>query len=279
MTGLAAVLAVARLDWAEVQRSRWLAVCLALYALLAALFVLVGLRESAVLGFTGAGRVLLSLCHGLVLLLPLLALLVTGQVVNRARDEGALELLMSQPVGRTAYLLAVTAVRYAALTLPLVLTLVGIGLYARLAYGQLVPWGFVARSVAVSASLLWAFVGLGLATSVRVRSPARAMTWLLIFWAAAVALLDFALIGLMLQWRLDPRAVFLLAALNPVESARLALLSAVDVELATLGPVGFFLAHRLGADALLALGIAWPTAFGSAAWALAVRAFRRGDLV
>ena len=86
MSRAAAVWAVARLDWAEVQRTRWLAVCLTLYALLAALFVLVGLRESTVLGFSGAGRVLLSLCHGLILLLPLLALLVTGQVVNRARD-------------------------------------------------------------------------------------------------------------------------------------------------------------------------------------------------
>lgn len=273
------LLAVARLDLAEVLRSRWLLVCLAVYGLLAAVFVLVGLRESAVLGFTGMGRVLFSMCHALVLILPLLALAVTGQVINRARDDGALELLLSQPIRRTSYLLAVTAVRYLALTLPLLALLAGLGAYGRLVYGHAIPWDFVARSGALSAALLWAFTGLGLATSVLVRSLARTLTYLVLFWVAGVALLDFALIGLMLQWRLNPQAVFLLAALNPVQAARMALLSSADAELATLGPVGFYLSNQLGPSLLFALGLAWPALFGTAAWATALRSFRRGDLV
>jgi len=246
---------------------------------LAAIFVLVGLRESSVVGFTGMGRVLFSLCHALVLLLPLVALAVTGQVVNRARDEGALELWLSQPLSRTGYFTAVSLVRYLSLALPLVALLIGLGLVGRVFFAQPVPWSFVARASLVSASLLWAFVALGLATSVRVRNPARAMTYVVLLWAAAVALLDFALIGMMLSWRIQPRAVFLLAALNPVQTARLALLSAAEPSLATLGPVGFFLAHRLGPGGLLALGIAWPALFGAAAWAFALRSFRRGDIV
>ena len=47
---------VARLDLAEVLRSRWLVFCLVVHTLLAAVFVLVGLRESGVIGFTGMGR-------------------------------------------------------------------------------------------------------------------------------------------------------------------------------------------------------------------------------
>lgn len=271
--------AVARLDAAEIVRSRWLLACVALYAALAGLFVLVGMRESSVMGFTGMGRVLFSLCHALVLLLPLMALGATGQVVNRARDDGALELFMSHPVRRWSYLTAVTAVRTLALVLPLVALLVALGVAGTLVFGQAVPWSFVARSASVSASLLWAFAALGLAISVRVRSPARAMTYLILAWVAGIALVDFGLIGLMLTWRLEPRAVFLLAALNPVQAARLALLSAADPDLATLGPVGFYLAQRLGADGLLALGVLWPLAFGALAWTSALRSFRRGDLV
>jgi ABC-2 type transport system permease protein len=271
--------AMGRLELAEVVRSRWLLVCLGLYGVLAATFVLVGLRESSVVGFTGMGRVLFSLCHALVLLLPLVALAVTGQVVNRARDEGALELWLSQPLSRTGYFTAVSLVRYLSLALPLVALLIGLGVAGRVFFAQPVPWSFVARASLVSASLLWAFVALGLATSVRVRNPARAMTYVVLLWAAAVALLDFALIGMMLSWRIQPRAVFLLAALNPVQTARLALLSAAEPSLATLGPVGFFLAHRLGPSGLLALGIAWPALFGTAAWAFALRSFRRGDIV
>jgi ABC-type transport system involved in multi-copper enzyme maturation permease subunit len=271
--------AMLRLDLAEVMGSRWLFVCLGLYGLFGAGFVLIGMRESSVIDFTGIGRVLFSLCHALVLLLPLVALMLTGQVVNRARDEGALELYLTHPVRRASYFAAVSLVRYAALVVPLVGVLVLLSLVGRLAFGQQIPWAFVARSLAVSCALIWAFAALGLATSVSVRSPVRATTYLVLFWVTGVALLDFGVIGVMLTWRLEPRAVFLLAALNPIETARLALLSAAEPDLATFGPVGFYLATQLGPTRLLALGIGWPLVFGCTAWLLALRSFRRQDAI
>ncbi|WP_163996251.1 ABC transporter permease [Pyxidicoccus caerfyrddinensis] len=273
------VAAVARLELAEVLRSRWMVFCGAVYALLAGAFVLVGLRESSLLGFSGMGRVLLSFCHALVLLLPLLALTATGQVVNRAREDGTLELLFSLPVRRGAFFVAVSGVRYTALVVPLVVLMLGMSLLGQLAFGQGVPWGFLLRAVAVCAALLLAFVGLGIAVSTLVRSQARAMIWLLTLWALGVALIDFGLVGLMLQWRLDPRTVFLLAALNPVQAARMALLSGVTPDLSVLGPVGFFLANRLGGAGLFAVGTLWPVAVGLGAWAHALRRFQRSDLV
>ena len=59
----AEIAAVTRLDLGEVLRSRWLPFCVGIYALLGIIFVFVGMRESSVLGFTGMGRVLFSLCH------------------------------------------------------------------------------------------------------------------------------------------------------------------------------------------------------------------------
>lgn len=274
-----ALLAVARLDLAEVRRSRWILFCLLVYGVLAGLFLLVGLRESTVLGFTGLGRMLFAFCHALVLVLPLLALTGAGPAIARSREEGSLELWLSQPIGRTPYLAAVTIVRYAALLAPLLLVLAGVALWARLALRETVPWAFLLRAGLLSAALLWAFVGLGMAVSVRARSLARVTTWLLLFWALAVALLDVALIGVLLQWRLPARAVFALAVANPVQAARLALLASAEPELAVLGPVGFYLANRIGPQALFAIGVGWPVAFGAGAWALALRAFRRRDLV
>lgn len=270
--------ALARLDLGEVRRSRWLVLCLGLYAVLAALFVLVGMRESAVLGFTGMRRVLLSLSHTLVLVLPLLALTGTVPVVTRAREDGTLELLFSHPVTRADYYGAVTLVRYGALLLPLLLLLPLVALGGRLA-GQPVPWGFLGRTLVVSAALLWSFTGIGLAISTLVREPPRAMMYLLATWVAAVALLDFALVGVMLQWRLPAAAVFVLAGVNPVEMARLALLAGADPSLGTLGPVGFFLSARLGAGWLLVAGVAWPVVVGTLGWAAGRRSLRRGDLV
>jgi hypothetical protein len=162
--------------------------------------------------------------------------------------------------------------------LPLV-AVMGVFAGAAVVQGQAVPWSFLARAVAVCAALLAAYVGVGLAVSVSVRHPARAMTLVFLVWMASVALLDFAGIALLLQWRLPPHAVFALAAANPVQAARLALLSAAEPTLTTLGPVGFYLANRIGAGALLALGLGWPLAVGALAWGLGWARFRRGDLI
>jgi ABC-2 type transport system permease protein len=271
--------AVVRLDLGEVLRSRWLLLCLGLYALLGGVFILVGLRESEVLGFTGLGRVLFSLCHALVLFLPLLGLLASVQAVNRARDDGSLELFLSHPIGRDDYLAGVALVRFAALALPLVAVMLLLAAEAAIVHGQTVPWIFFARALGVCAALLAAFVGVGLATSVLVRNPARAMTIVFAIWIASTTLLDFAGIALLLQWRVPAPAVFALAAANPVQAARLALLASAEPTLATLGPVGFYLANRLGSEALFALGTLWPATVGLAGWWVAWRSFRRGDAV
>lgn len=273
------ITAVARLDLAEVVRSRWLLFCLFVHAVLAATFVLVGLRESGVMGFTGMGRALMSWSHALLFMLPLLALSATGQVVNSARDEGTLELLLSHPISRTGWFVGTTLVRTAALVLPLLLAMPLMAVFGSLAFGQDVPWGFLGRGMAVSASLLVCFTAVGLLVSTLVRNQAKALMLTILVWAAAVALIDFGLIGLMLQWELPPSAVFSLAAINPVQCARLALLSGVQPELGTFGPVGFFLANRVGPGGLLALGIGWPLLLGATAWIWSLAAFRRRDLV
>lgn len=273
------VAAVARLDLAEVRRSRWLTFASVVYGLLAVVFVIAALRESSVVEFTGMDRVLLSLSHALLLVLPLLALSATCQVVNRARDDGTLELLFSHPLSRASYLVGVTATRLLVLLAPLagliaVMVVAGAWLSeptAALRFGL--------RALAVCSALLWASVGAGMAVSAATRDQARALVYGLVLWALGVALLDFALVGAMLQWQLNPRAVFLLAAMNPVQAARLGLLSGLEPELGTLGPVGFYLATRLGPAKLFAVGVAWPLTVGVGAWAFALQSFRRGDAV
>lgn len=271
--------AVARLDLADVRRSRWLVLCVFVYALLGVGFVLIGMRESSVLGFSGMGRTLMSMIHALLLLLPLLALTATGQVINRARDDGTLELVFSHPVRRGVFFTAVTLTRFMVLVVPLVVVMVAMAVAGQLAFGEAIQWAFLFQSLAICAALLAAFVGLGLMVSTFVRSQARAIIWLLVIWAAGVALLDFGLIGMMLQWRMNAATVFLIAALNPVQAARMALLSGASSELSALGPVGFYLSNKVGPGALLALGLVWPTVVGALAWLVALRSFRRADIV
>lgn len=271
--------AVARLDFADVLRSRWILFCGAVYALLALIFVLVGMRESTVFGFTGTGRVLVSYVHALLVLLPLMALVASGHVVNKARDDGTLELLFTQPISRGAFFSAVSSVRIVVLLAPLVILMIAVGLFGQLAFGQPIAWSFIEHCLVLCGALIWAFCGLGLWVSTNVANSGRATMYLILIWVTGIALMDLALAGLMLQWRLEPRVVFALAALNPIQSIRMALLSSADPELHILGPVGFYLANRIGVSALYALGLGWPLLLGAMAWLGALFKLRRGDVV
>jgi ABC-2 type transport system permease protein len=271
--------AVARLDFAEVLRSRWLLFCVVVYAVLAGVFLLVGMRESTVFGFTGTGRVLVSYVHALLVLLPLMALVATGQVVNKARDDGTLEILFSQPISRGAFFTAISTVRFLVLLAPLAVLMIGVGIFGRFVFGQQIAWSFIGHCIVLCSVLVWAFCGLGLWVSTNVQNSARATMYLLLIWVASIAFMDFALAGMMLQWRLEPRVVFALAALNPVQSIRMALLSSADPELSVLGPVGFYMANQIGSTGLSVLGVTWPMLLGTLAWMSGLWKLRRGDVV
>lgn len=268
-----------RLELAEALRSRWLLLTAAVYSLVFAMFVWLGLRESSVLGFTGMSRVVLNVANAMVLAIPLVALVATSQSVVRARTSGYFELFLSQPVRRAEWLRATLLARLVVVVAPL-----GVLLLLALAYGlgegpdgALAP--MVIRALAVVLSLAWAFVGVGLWISSRAKSAERATVLALVAWLTAAVLHDFGLIGALLRWKLRPEIVFGLAAANPVEASRIAILSGIDPELSVLGPVGFWLANTLGPSWSLLLGIGWPALVGSVGIAFASRRLAKSDLV
>ncbi len=237
------------------------------------------MRESGLFGLTQMSRVLRALCHALVVLLPLLGLMATGLVINRSREDGTFELLFAHPLRRDMWFLGMTLTRYLTLFVPLVVVTLGFSLLQIALRGQAVEAVFLSRMLALCAGLLAAFVGIGLAISTFVSHPARAMMYVLLTWGLSIAFVDFVLIGLMLKWQFQPQLVFALAALNPVEAARIALLSDIEPELATLGPVGFYLSNQLGSNTVFYIGLVWPTVLGIGTWFAALTHFKRSDLV
>lgn len=280
MSAAVATRAFLRLELNEALRSRWLAFTATVYAIVFAGFIGLGLRESSVLGFTGLSRVVLNMANAVALVVPLVALVASSPCVVRARQSGFFELMLSQPARRADWLTSIILSRFAVVVGPLVVLFVG-----ALLVGPLVDpsdralAGVVARSVAVTAALAWAFLGIGFWISTVARSPERATVLALLAWMASSALHDFALVGVLLRFRLSPAIVFSLAALNPAEAARIAILSGVDPELSALGPVGFWLANALGPRLALAVGVAWPALLGTFAMWRAKRRLAGSDLV
>jgi ABC-2 type transport system permease protein len=268
------------LELAEALRSRWILFTSAVYTVVFAAFVWLGLHESSVLGFTGLSRVVLNVSNAVVLAVPLVALVATSQALVKPRQSGFFELVLSQPVRRSEWLLGAVAARLIVVVAPLLL-LFGAAVVASW-FGQpkdtaLLPT--IARCLGVTVSLAWAFLGIGFWISSVSRTAERATVLALLAWLMASALHDFALIGALLQLRWPPQVVFALAAANPVESARIAVLSSVDPELSVLGPVGFWLANTLGARLMLAVGIVWPALLGTTGLLAAHRRLNRADLI
>ena len=269
-----------RLEVADALRSRWLGFACALYAVVFGAFIWLGLRESSVLGFTGLSRVVLNVANAVVVTVPLVALVATSQAIVRARSTGLFELLLAQPARRGEWFRGLVLSRLVVLLGPLLLLLalagvIGLGLDP--SDSTLLP--IILNSIAIVGALQFAFIGIGLYLSSLARTPERAIVYALIAWMLSTALHDFALIGALLQLRVEPKVVFALAALNPVEAARIAVLSSVVPELSVLGPVGFWIANQLGPARALWAGIAWPLLLGAVTLWLAQRRLQRSDLV
>jgi ABC-2 type transport system permease protein len=268
-----------RLELADALRSRWLLFTCGVYALVFGAFVWFGLRESSVLGFTGLSRVVLSVANAVVIVVPLVALVATSQGIVRARQTGLFELLLVQPCRRGEWFAGLVASRLIVLGGPLVLMMAIAGLAGAVMGEGAELAMMLARSLLVSLALVVCFVGIGLLLSAWARSAERATVLALGTWLIAAAMHDFALIGMLLRLRVEPAVVFGLAAANPVEAARVAVLTGVDPELSVLGPVGFWIANTLGSDMSLAVGTGWPLLLGVASLWLAARRLNRMDLV
>ncbi|MCC6807476.1 MAG: ABC transporter permease subunit [Deltaproteobacteria bacterium] len=269
-----------RFDLMGALRSRWLLSVAAVDALLFLLFVWLGLRESAILGFTGVSRVVLNVVNVTLLAIPIVVLVATSQSIVRARTTGLLELLLSQPTRRRDWFFGLLSSRAIVLLAPLFLMLALALVFGAVSEGNGAALGLeVVRAFIIVASLTCAFLGLGLWISAAAPSEEKAILWSLFAWLFASALHDFALIGLLLRTSLPPQTVFFLAALNPVEAARVALLANVDAQLSILGPVGFWIANKLGAGLAFAIGAVWPVLLGGFFTWRALRRLERRDLV
>jgi ABC-type transport system involved in multi-copper enzyme maturation permease subunit len=270
MTGLL------RLEGAGVVRERWFAASLILAAGMVAFFALLASRESAVLAFTGFDRVLTGTGLAALVFLPLLALFSTSQVLPAARQRGVLEWYLSHPLSRGACFWSFFLPRLLAVCAPIAGSVVALGVLAA-ALGLPVPIGAIARFFALLVGQGFCFAAIGIALGALARSPEQALLAAVGVWMGAVALVDFALIGVLLRWRLPPEAVFALSGINPVQAARLGLLVGGDPDLGLLGPVGTWIVLHLGPTATLGYALAWPVSLGLVALGVGYAAFVRRD--
>jgi ABC-type multidrug transport system ATPase subunit/ABC-type transport system involved in multi-copper enzyme maturation permease subunit len=243
--------------------NRWLAGYAVLLGVLGLAATATGLGSASGLGLQAFGRTTATLMNMCLLLAPLVAVLMGAASIAGERERGTLDHLLAQPLTRRALLLAKHGGLLAAITGATLAGFLPAGVLIAAAAGPGVIGHYLLfPAIAILAGA--AMCGIGLLISVSSRSAAQAQGAAIFAWFCFVLLYDLILIGSLAVSGLPAGWLAVSLVLNPVDSARILGVLALEPDLYLLGPAGSFLATRLtpaGAALLLAGSLlAWTVA-------------------
>jgi len=267
---------MARKEFCDGLRNRWLLAISLLFAVLAIGIAWLGAAAAGQLGFTSIAATIASLASLATFLMPLIALLLAYDAIVGEDESGTLLLLLTYPLGRGQILLGKFVGHGLILALA---TVLGFGC-AMLAIALLVDdvqlglllWAF-GRFMLTSTLLGWVFLGLAYGLSSLCAEKSTAAGLALGVWFFFVLVFDLALLALLVvgKGQFSPRGLPWLLLLNPTDVYRLINLSGFASGTQSMGVMA------LGSD----LGVA-PLALWACllAWvgvplALAYTLFRR----
>jgi Cu-processing system permease protein len=247
----------------DVLRSRWLFGY--------AIFFL--LTTEGLLRFGGdATRALVSLTSIVLFIVPLAAIVFATVYVHRAREF--IELLLAQPVGRSAMFAGTYGAMAVSLSAGLV---VGVGTPFVLRGGAGVA-GAAAVLVGTGVALTLVFAGAGVALALRTDDRLRAFGLALGAWACTALAYDAVMLVLATAMAGAPLERPLLAATfaNPIDLARVVMLMHLDIS-ALMGYTGASFTRFFDASSGTVIAAASLAAWAAGPALLGARLFRRKD--
>ncbi len=270
-----AVLIVAGAEYRGALASRLVQGFGAIFALTALAIATVGFAASGQLLIQGFTRTAVSLLSLALYLLPLVGLVLGAH--SFGVEDGGTELLLAQPISRSAVLVGRTA--GLALTLVLVAA-TGFGLAGVVVVGGAGTEGLAGYLLVAGGCTVVGLAGLalGVLLGVRARRRLTAVATALVAWVVLAVLFDFAAIAA-LQFVGDgqPGPLLLgLLAVNPLDGMRALGLVTLGADV-LLGPTGAAFAKLLGPSDGALLVVAGLWVWCAAPLAMAVAIYRRRD--
>ncbi len=272
------LLLIAYLDIKESLRSKWFYVYALVFGGLMALFFITGVSDAVVMGFTGLSRMLLIFIQVTIIILPIFILVTTVKSISGDRESNVLEYMLSFPISLKDYYWGKMVGRFATVFLPVFFAL-ALGVVFGLVKGGDLPWGMVFLYSALLFSLCFTFLGIAFFLSSIVKSTDVALGSSFVVWIVLLAFIDIALIGLMLQNRINDEVILTVAMLNPIEVFRIGAITLFDPELTVIGPVAYYLLDTLGAKLLIVYAVVYPILVGALFALFGYIAFRKKDLL
>ena len=228
-----AILIVARKEFRDGLRNRWVLAITLVFAFLAIGLAYFGGSASGIVGFTSLATTIVSLASLAIFLIPLIALLLAYDSIVGEEEQGTLLLLLTYPLNRTE-LLTGKFIGHAAIMATS--TVLGFGVAALLIgilNNELYDselWQAFAFFILTATLLGWAFIAMAYVTSVIVNEKSRATGIALIIWFWFVLIFDLIMLGLLVMSSGNGGGSWLpyLMLLNPTDIFRLANLSGFE---------------------------------------------------
>lgn len=270
------VISIARKEFSDGLRNRWLIAITLVFALLAVGIAWFGAAASGQVGFTSIPATIASLASLATFLVPLIALLLAYDAIVGEDEAGTLLLLLTYPLGRGHILLGKFVGHGLILALAM---LVGFG-SAALAIALLVDdielallATAFARFVLSSMLLGWVFLALAYVISSVAKEKSSAAGLALGTWFVFVLVFDLALLGVLVmgQESIPPVLLPWLLLANPTDLYRLINLGGFDATGDNLGVLSLSAELPVGEAVLWIVLFAWATLLLACAWRVFVR--------
>jgi len=246
---------IARWEYRNSVRSRWVLVMAAIFGILCLMVTLLAFRTVRELGLTGIGPASATLVNLGVLLPSLMGLLLGAGAMVGAREQGILAMMAAQPVKRTA----IPTGAFLGLTGSIWTTLgVGYGVAMLLMSGVAKASDVPALITLIGATFGVAMtsVAVGVALSSFATSRVQAVAGAVGLWIVLSLGVDLALAALAPSVHLGPQGLLAAILLNPLEAGRILALLGTNFKGTALGPFGAYLITTFGAAGTVALLVA-----------------------
>lgn len=256
------VLTVARKEFRDGLRNRWVLGISLLFALFALGLAYFGAAVSGQVGFTSLDTTIVSLASLAIFVIPLIALMLSYDGVVGEEEQGTLLLLLSYPLNAIQLLagkfLGHAAVLASASLIGFGLAALGIALLTdSLASAEL--WRAFGFFILSAVMLGWVFIAMAYLLSVVVSEKSRAAGLALVVWFVFVLLFDLVLLGLLvaLEGAVHPELFPYLLLLNPTDVFRLVNLTGMEAVQAYSGLISVSSAQLFSPALLFAVLTLW----------------------
>lgn len=269
---------IAKYDIKEFLRSKWFLLYMLIFGALIAFFLITGVVDSRVAGFSGLSRMLLLFIQICIVILPIFILIATTRSISKDREMGNLEYLLSFSISLKEYFFGKVLGRAFVIIVPMLLSLL-LALILAFFKGASLNLSVFLMINLLLLSLAFVFLAFGFCISALIKNSEFALGFAFLLWVFLLAFMDLTLIGLMMKSGVSENVIYGVALANPLQTFRIGAMALFDPNLSVIAPAAYFILEKFSEFALLTFAVIYPLLLGTLCLSLGYFVFSKKDLV